>query len=287
MNTQLERPFLSYIQQELIGVYTLSESRVLARLILEDALGLTPDKLTSCKINQLSEDNRGKIREIVKRLKTKEPVQYILGRTEFHGLMFTVTPEVLIPRPETEELVEWIVEEVPPREISVLDIGTGSGCIAVTLAKKLRDSKVDACDVSEKALEVATTNAFNNGVDVNYFLQDIFDPFAGSGLYDVIVSNPPYVLESDKEQMEENVLKFEPHEALFVPNHSALIFYERIADLSLQILREGGKLYFEIHRDKGKEIEAMLLSKGYRNIKLKNDITGNPRMASAVRLNGE
>ena len=116
MNTQLERPFLSYIQQELIGVYTLSESRVLARLILEDALGLTPDKLTSCKINQLSEDNRGKIREIVKRLKTKEPVQYILGRTEFHGLMFTVTPEVLIPRPETEELVEWIVEEVPPRK---------------------------------------------------------------------------------------------------------------------------------------------------------------------------
>ena len=147
MNTQLEQSFLSYIQQELNGVYTTSESRVLARLILEDALGLTPDKLTSCKINQLSEDNRGKIREIVKRLKTKEPVQYILGRTEFHGLMFTVTPEVLIPRPETEELVEWIVEEVPPREISVLDIGTGSGCIAVTLAKKLRDSKVDACDV--------------------------------------------------------------------------------------------------------------------------------------------
>lgn len=259
-----------YIKNELGNIYSPSEIIVLSRLILED------------KINHLSGiETKNNVKEIVERLKTREPIQYVLGNTEFYGLIFRVTPDVLIPRPETEELIEWVLNETQSKNLSLLDIGTGSGCIAVTLAEKLPGSKVDACDKSERALAVAAVNARENGVDVHYFKQDIFSPFTGEGLYDVVVSNPPYVLESEKAAMEENVLRFEPHEALFVPDNVPLLFYERIADLSLEILHGQGRLYFEINRSKGNEVRDMLLDKGYGDVELRNDISGNPRMIRA------
>ena len=295
-------------------MYTPSEITALCRLILDELQGgpLTTRTAGKCNhlsrfndrdaarinergtgnprdlpgigyLGELSERDGALVKEIVERLKTKEPIQYVLGKTEFHGLPLRVTPDVLIPRPETEELVEWVLTETMPGRYSLLDIGTGSGCIAVALAKKLPDSKVDACDYSERALAVAEANARENRVNVHYFKQDVFNPFARERRYDVVVSNPPYVMESEKTEMEENVLGFEPHEALFVPNHSPLVFYERIADLAIKLLNERGKLYFEINRAKGDEVQAMLLAKGYRDVELRDDISGNPRMVRAMR----
>ncbi len=257
----------------------------------------------------------GAVVEVVRRLKTGEPMQYIVGRTEFHGLMLNVTPDVLIPRPETEELVAWVLDELPPGKLKLFDVGTGSGCIAITLGKKRSESEVYACDVSERAIEVAQRNADENGVGVHFFVQDILAPLPVSlpiskpiasgvtssnslggaslaisptsafenGSFHAVVSNPPYVLESEREAMEANVLHFEPAEALFVPDCTPLLFYERIADLSLCLLGEGGLLFFEVNRSKGEEMRTMLLEKGYCNVELRSDMAGNPRMVRAVK----
>lgn len=279
-----EQKVAQYIRNELGNLYSPSETMALSRLILEDLQEEMPALLFPDKINHLSGfDTRNRLKGIIERLKKGEPVQYILGKTEFHGLIFRVTPDVLIPRPETEELVEWVLEEASSDKFSLLDIGTGSGCIAVTLAKKLPLSKVDGCDISERALSIATLNARDNGVDVHYFTQDIFSPFLGDRFYDVVISNPPYVLDSEKAEMERNVLEFEPSQALFVPDDSPLIFYERIADLACEILNKQGKLYFEINRERGDEIGEMLLDKGYRDVTVKNDISGSPRMIRAIK----
>ncbi len=257
--------------------------------------------------------------EVVERLKTGEPVQYIVGRTEFHGLMLRVTPDVLIPRPETEELVEWVLDELSLGKLKLLDVGTGSGCIAITLGKRRPESGVYACDVSERAIAVAQRNASENGVGVHFFVQDILAPLpvsppisnsvAGgtdsvvprsasreeelfatsptlafeSGSFHAVVSNPPYVLESERKEMGTNVLNFEPAEALFVPDSTPLLFYERIAHLSLSLLVEGGHLFFEVNRSKGEEVRAMLLEKGYREVELRGDMAGNPRMVRAIK----
>ncbi len=257
----------------------------------------------------------GAVAEVVRRLKTGEPVQYIVGRTEFHGLMLHVTPDVLIPRPETEELVAWVLDELPPGKLKLLDVGTGSGCIAVVLGKIRPGSEVYACDVSERAITVAQRNARENGVDVHFFVQDILAPLPVSphlfspvtstvsssitrkgvsldvtpalafenGSFHAVISNPPYVLESEQEAMEANVLNHEPAEALFVPDRTPLLFYERIADFSLSLLGEGGLLFFEVNRNKGEEVRAILLERGYRNVELRSDMAGNPRMVRAVK----
>lgn len=266
---------VQHILQELEGLYTRQEISVLTRLILEE--------VCDNKINHLSGSELRKAEDITFRLKSGEPIQYILGKTEFYGMPFMVTPDVLIPRPETEELVEWILAGNRQPGFSVLDIGTGSGCIAVTLAKKTHGANVYAWDISERALKVASENAFLNCVNVRFSLRDIFQPVDNSPFFDVIVSNPPYVTESEKTTMETNVLGFEPHGALFVPDDHALIFYERIADVALTSLYNGGELYFEINRDKGTEVCGMLRSKGFTHIELRKDISGNDRMVRAIK----
>lgn len=266
---------VQHILQELEGLYTRQEISVLTRLILEE--------VCDNKINHLSGSGLRKAEDIAFRLKSGEPIQYILGKTEFYGMPFMVTPDVLIPRPETEELVEWILAGNRQPGFSVLDIGTGSGCIAVTLAKKIHGANVYAWDISERALKVASENAFLNCVNVRFSLRDIFQPVDNSPIFDVIVSNPPYVTESEKTTMEANVLGFEPHGALFVPDDHALIFYERIVDVALTSLYNGGELYFEINRDKGTEVCGMLRSKGFTHIELRKDISGNDRMVRAIK----
>ncbi len=307
IDMQPAQQLVRHIRSELGDLYSASEIAALSRLILEELKEGFPAMVTTGKINHLSDfyeaespiiingpkysgeeviwsnDVKDLIREVVERLKMKEPVQYVLGRTEFFGLMFKVSPDVLIPRPETEELVEWVLSETPKGEFKLLDIGTGSGCIAVTLAKMLPKSEVYACDVSGEAIEVAMHNASENGVEVHFFTQDIFAPASLSDIYDIVISNPPYVLESEKLMMDERVLDFEPAEALFVPDESPLIFYERIADLSFQILNEQGRLYFEINRSKGDEVLDMLIEKGYCDVEIRSDISGNPRMIRAVK----
>lgn len=223
---------------------------------------------------------------VLSELKKEKPIQYILGETEFYGLRFRVNENTLIPRPETEELVELIISDNQitknTNSFTILDIGTGSGCIAISLAKNLSNAKVSAIDVSEKALEMAKKNAEINEVNVNFILADVLKLSTLQEKYDVIVSNPPYVRNLEKHEIKPNVLEFEPHLALFVEDDDALIFYRKIAELALKNVSENGKLYFEINQYLGKETVELLENLGFKNVKLIKDIYENDRMVSAT-----
>ncbi len=274
---------VEYIRTQLKSTFTQGEIRAFTRLILEEVCNLSFFEIASCKFNDLSDNKKQNIISITKRLQNNEPIQYILGNTEFYGLTLKVTPAVLIPRPETEELVEWILQENKQPTPHILDIGTGSGCIAITLAKKLKDATVYAWDVSDKALEVAKENAKTNNVCVNFSQTDALQPQAVNEHLHIIVSNPPYIREMEKEAMTSNVLDYEPHMALFVPDSKALLFYNRIADIAQQQLSSNGWLYFEINQAKGAEVVQLLKEKGFANVELKQDISGNDRMVRAMK----
>jgi len=215
-------------------------------------------------------------------LKKQIPIQYIIGETEFYGLNFNVNSNVLIPRPETEELVDWILKDCQNSpSIKILDIGTGSGCIAISLAKNLPNAEVFALDISSEAIKTAKSNATINNVTVNFMEADILSLTKLPHKFDVIVSNPPYVRELEKEQMQTNVLANEPHLALFVKNDNPLLFYDKIADLAKLNLNKGGYLYFEINQYLGTETVELLKLKGFKNIQLEKDIFEVDRMTKA------
>ena len=225
------------------------------------------------------------LKTTLERLQKEEPIQYILGKTEFYGLPFLVDKNTLIPRPETEEIVEWILSEIHEIQggsqktpLAILDIGTGTGCIPVTLAKNTVNTIITAIDISAAALRIAKKNAVLNSVSVNFITQDILKTTQLPQKYDVIVSNPPYVRELEKVEISANVLANEPHLALFVPDKNPLLFYDKIADLAKQQLNENGILFFEINQYLGKETVKMLEEKGFQNIQLKKDLFGNDRM---------
>ncbi len=234
---------------------------------------------------------------VLSELKKEKPIQYILGETEFYGLPFLVNENTLIPRPETEELVEWIIKstkyEIQSTKLRILDIGTGSGCIAISLAKNFPNAEVSAIDVSEKALATAKKNAEINKIVVNFINVDILKindlvelPTSNFQLptqFDIIVSNPPYVRNLEKAEIKSNVLEYEPHLALFVEDTDALLFYRKIAQLAQQNLSENGKLFFEINQYLGKETVELLEDLGFKNIELKKDIYGNDRMIRSTR----
>lgn len=223
----------------------------------------------------------GKWQNVLHQLEQYRPIQYIFGKAYFYGLEFMVNENTLIPRPETEELAGWIINENSKRqELSILDIGTGSGCIPISLAKNLPQAQVAAIDVSEAALAVAKENATANNVEVNFILTDILTAEALPQQYDVIVSNPPYVRNLEKVDIKPNVLEHEPHLALFVEDTDPLIFYLRIAQLALNHLKPGGKLYYEINQYLGPETVALLEDTGFKNIVLRKDLFGNDRMVS-------
>ncbi len=225
------------------------------------------------------------ILEILNRLLTNEPIQYILGETEFYGLKFTVKPDVLIPRAETEELVDWIISEEKAHCKSLLDIGTGSGCIPISIDKSTNIDLVEGWDISEQALQIARGNATRNDSKVVFSYQDIFAPTGIDELskWDVIVSNPPYVLKVESDLMERNVVDFEPHVALFVPDHDPLIFYRAIARFAAVHLQFHGSLYFEINEAMGEETEKLLSKFGYKDIQVRKDLQGKVRMVKARR----
>jgi release factor glutamine methyltransferase len=224
---------------------------------------------------------------VLSQLVEHKPIQYILGETEFFGLPFYVNENTLIPRPETEELVDWIIQqskvESRKSKVKILDIGTGSGCIAISLAKNLPNAEVYALDVSDKALEVAKKNAKNNNVDVHFLHQSILEKDNLNQIFDIIVSNPPYVRNLEKEEIKKNVLDFEPHLALFVEDNDALLFYRKIAQLAQKNLSEGGQLYFEINQYLGKEMVNLLEIYKFSNIELRKDIYGNDRMIRSTK----
>ena len=274
---------VEYIHTHLSEEFTIGEIRAFTTLILKEVCNLSFSDIVACKFTELSDNEKQNIIRIVKRLQKGEPIQYILGVTEFYGLDFKVTSSVLIPRPETEELVEWILLETKQLNPHILDVGTGSGCIAITLSKKMKYATVDALDVSAEALEVAKENAKANNVSIKFSKIDVLAHQDLDKRFDIIVSNPPYILESEKKVMSKNVLDFEPHQALFVLNHDALIFYDRIADIAVKQLNKKGVLYFEINQAYGKEIVQLLQEKNFKDIELKKDISGNYRMIRAMK----
>lgn len=270
------------INEALSPHYTQGEVSALARIIATELLGISQTTYYLKDEVTLTTAEKEKLADALTRLQKEEPIQYILGYSDFCGLRFKVTPAVLIPRPETSELVEWIKTECGTAK-NLLDIGTGSGCIAVSLAKQLPHTNVTAWDISPAALEVAQENNHANGCNVQFEQHDILTYTPVTEQFDIIVSNPPYIKESEKEAMENNVLLWEPHLALFVPNDTPLLFYRAIAQKALTMLSTGGKLFFEINREHGAEVIAMLQQMGYRDITLRKDFAHNDRMIKAVK----
>lgn len=231
---------------------------------------------------EIKSDKKDKILLCLNQLTQNFPIQYIIGETSFFGLSFFVTPDVLIPRQETEELVDLIIQSVDKtKKISILDIGTGSGCIAISLAKSLPNAKIFALDISEKALNIAKKNAEKNQVSISFIRDNILEINDLHQKFDCIVSNPPYVRELEKTEIRANVLLHEPHLALFVPNENPLIFYEKIASIGKKNLHKNGKIFFEINQYLGKEMEFLMKKEKYNKISLKKDLSGNYRILTA------
>ena len=234
---------------------------------------------------KVSEENKAKFLEALHRLTQFEPIQYIIGSTEFYGLSLKVNNHTLIPRPETEALVHWILEDLKEMNLSssykILDIGTGSGCIAIALATKLQKVKVSAIDISERALKVAKLNAINNNVAIEFEQKNILNTESLSEEYDVIVSNPPYVRESEKRNMNANVLNHEPATALYVSDENPLVFYTKIAQIASTHLKNNGSLYFEINEYLSKDVVNMLKSEGFSEVEIRKDLFGKERMIKA------
>lgn len=270
------------IHEGLADIYTAGEISALTRIIATELLAVSQMAFYMKDDVALTAEQETLLDDAIARLQKHEPIQYILGYSDFCGLRFKVTLATLIPRPETSELVEWIASEATGNE-SILDIGTGSGCIAISIANKLPQSKVSAWDISPDALAVATENSKANGCNVVFKQVDILGYQPAGEQFDIIVSNPPYIKEVEKELMHSNVLDWEPHTALFVPDNDPLLFYRTIAQKATTMLCPGGKLYFEINRAHGKETIEMLAALGYANIELRKDFADNDRMIRAVK----
>jgi release factor glutamine methyltransferase len=255
-------------------IYDQAEARAITRWVLEEVLHVKGPKLSLERFMVLTTYQDETLDNYLKRLLQYEPVQYILGYAEFYGLRFKVNTAVLIPRPETEELVEFVIAEIQDPRCNIVDIGTGSGCIPITLKKTLPDISVSSIDISEKALTIAKENALLNGVDVTFIQMDILQDFPDQK-YDIIVSNPPYISPDEKEKMNNNVLRYEPHLALF--SDDPLLFYKRIAEIGPQILSPNGLIYLEVSEFRSKEVADIYMNRGWKAT-IKSDIRGKGRI---------
>lgn len=271
------------IRKELSSIYSLGEINSFIYIIFEQVLSY---KKIDTNINNkeiVNEESLKIIYKIVERLKNNEPIQYIFGETDFYDLEFKLNKDTLIPRPETEELVDLIIKENFDKNISILDIGTGSGCIAISLKKNLPLSKVSAIDISSNAISMAKENAKRYNLELNFIEDDILNPSKKYPIYDIIVSNPPYIRNSEKRLMLNNVLEYEPHRALFVEDLDPLIFYREIAILGKQHLSQNGIIYFEINENLSLETKNLLEDLGYNEISIIKDINDRDRIIKAKR----
>ena len=271
-------------------LYETREAQAIVRTILEIRFEMSYTDIVCGKVNELSADKEKELEEIMRRLENGEPLQYILGEAEFAGRTFHVEPGVLIPRPETAELCRLIVDDIKAihkdtEPIVITDVGTGSGCIAITLSLELLNSKVRAYDISTKALEIAKKNAELLRADVDFEIQDALrlEPKSVDDKFmHIIVSNPPYIAEKEKEEMCKNVLDYEPSLALFVSDEDPLIFYRSIAEYGVKNLKDGDRIYYEINPIYAQEMVELMESLGYRDIKIANDLYGKQRMLRAI-----
>lgn len=275
-----------HLREALATIHDESEAEAIAALMVEH---VAKKKMQQIKQEIITADEAQEIDRILKQLLTHRPLQYVLNEAWFYGLKFEVNETVLIPRPETEELVDWIIKEVRSKKyevrseaLTILDIGTGSGCIPVALKKNLPETEVSAIDVCSEALHTAIINAVNNETDINFQLLDFLNESKWDQLskYDIIVSNPPYIKTTEANTMSKHVLEFEPHKALFVPDEDALLFYRKIADFALHHLQSNGAVYVEINQQLGKETVELFQQKGF-TVELRNDMSGNERMIKA------
>ena len=272
------------MQSRLSPIYGSWETKAISRLIFHNLKGWNATDLIIHEGDEISDYIAGKIEEILRRLDREEPIQYILGEGRFYGMNLKVGRAVLIPRPETEELVDIIVKQnASKQDLRVLDIGTGSGAIAIALARNLPFSRVTALDISPDALEIARENATALKTDINFINDDVFKWVPGEDTFDIIVSNPPYVDESEKRAMERNVIDYEPHTALFVPDANPLIFYSRIAEIASNSLAAGGTLYFEINPRHCDELLSLLRNEGFSDVEIFRDIQSRLRFISAKK----
>lgn len=274
--------YQSYFKESLTPIYDAVEAEQLFLIALEEIEGKTRIDLV---MNPTMQTDKVAVWEsVLEELKQEKPIQYIFGQAYFYGLTFKVNEFTLIPRAETEELVEWIINSVnPSKPVRILDIGTGSGCIGITLANELPLARVTLMDVSDKALEIAKQNAVSNGVAVETVLQDVLQLEKLKSQYDIIVSNPPYVRNLEKVEIKKNVLDYEPHLALFVEDNDPLIFYRKIALLANNNLQTGGMLFYEINQYLGEETKTLFESLDFTGVELRKDMVGNDRMIKAVK----
>ena len=274
------KQLIDKLQTSLSGTYEGHELTAIIRTICCDMLGIGTATYYLKEAVTLTTEQGTLLQGIIDRLRQGEPLQYIEGKAPFCGMEFAVNSSVLIPRPETAELVDWIVCEHATQQPRILDLGTGSGCIAIALSKQLPQATIEACDISAEALTVAKENARMNEAPVSFFTHDMLDlgtPLPHS--YDILVSNPPYIRQSEAADMSIQVTEWEPHTALFVPDDDALRFYRAIAELGqTEALRPGGHIYVEINQALGKETVALFEAYGYQDVELRKDIYGNERM---------
>jgi release factor glutamine methyltransferase len=287
-----------HLSKSLLTVYDQSEANAIAKTVAES---IGKGSLFNLNDQEISSTDIKRLDDVLKQLLTHRPVQYVLNEAWFYGLKFEVNEHVLIPRPETEELVDWIIKEmkngkwkmeneadqsinsISSDKYALLDIGTGSGCIPIAIKKNIQDAEVAAIDVCSEALHTAINNAVTHQTEINFQLLDFLDESKWNelGTYDIIVSNPPYIKSSESKSMSEHVLQYEPHKALFVPDDDPLLFYKKIADFSLQHLKKNGTVYLEINQLLGKETAGLFQLKGF-TVELKKDMSGNERMLKAV-----
>ncbi|HKL39772.1 MAG TPA: peptide chain release factor N(5)-glutamine methyltransferase [Cryomorphaceae bacterium] len=271
-------------KEELEDQYPLREIDQFFAMTAEEFLGYSKTKIHLSGDEIIREEKIDQFEKVLFGLGIHQPIQYLLGYAEFYGLKFQVDSHVLIPRPETEELIRWIAEGSKSSDLRILDLGTGSGCVAISLKKEIPHANVYAVDKSIGALNLAKANAKLNDVDVEFFAFDILKQESLTFMsFDLMVSNPPYVTLEDKRKMAKNVLDFEPHLALFVPEDDPLVFYRRIVDLADGHLKKGGKIFFEINESFAAEIRSLLMDRGFTSVEIRKDLNGRYRMAKGIK----
>lgn len=284
VNIQTIKEIRLYLEQQLGGIYPVHEVSAMTAIILKDVLKSPDIRNLALPEARVLQKHVNRIISVSKELKKGKPLQYVLGYTDFYNCKIRLNEHTLIPRPETEELVDLIIKENKGNTGRILDVGTGSGCIAISLSINLPATSVSGFDISEGAIAIARENASLNKTHVLFFTSDLFnvDKSLVQGT-NIIVSNPPYICESEKIHMAPNVLDFEPHESLFVPDSDPLVYYREIINLASDILVPGGRIYFEINETKGKQMQELLKSAGYRSVEVVRDINNKERIIKGIR----